>query len=110
MDAYIKSSGDLDFLWVQYHIFYNSQNRYSQHPYNPSKCKNSVIQHALKTRDLKTIKRAFYSELRKYKLKKRVAWLRVKDQERFDAFSLVFYTRTGVDIEFARQKICTYLR
>ena len=39
MDAYIKSSEDLDFLWVQYHIFYNSQNRYSQHRYNPSECK-----------------------------------------------------------------------
>ena len=110
MDAYIKSSEDLDFLWVQYNIFYNTLNRYCQHRYNPSECKNSVIQHAFKTRDSKTIKRAFYSELRKYKLKKRVTWLKFKDQERFDAFSLVFYTRMGVDVEFARRKICAYLR
>ena len=105
MDDYIKINEYFEHILLQYNIYFS-------HPlsYKAYNCKNAVIQHAFQTGNQKDLKKAFFSELKKIKLKKRLMWLKIKDNERFDTFSYIFYKRKGVDIEFARKEICAYLR
>jgi len=58
----------------------------------------------------KEVKLAFYQEIRRKTVLVNLSLRRIKDHQRFNLFSFIFWKRTGVDAEFARRRICLYLK
>jgi len=100
LDAYQEASTRLSMIWMDFHIWYAT-------PRDPRVHKEHLH---LICSNRKTTRGRFYREIRKKSAMKHIAWCRVLDEGRFDAFSAIFYNQTRVDVEFARRTIYKMLR
>jgi len=94
-------------IWQLYHCWYDEKydsTMFKAYP-NLTKAHNTNV-----ISRKKNMKCVFYKEIKKNSAAKHLAWLRYMDECRFNALSDIFYTKTRVDLEFARQIIYSYIR
>ena len=99
LDTFQQAVQSLHDIWEDFHTWFSSTD------HSTMKRNRRLIK---STR--KETRQCFYKEIRKKAAMKHMAWNRILDMRRFDAFSDVFYNQTRVDVEFARRKIYQMLR
>ena len=97
----------LEEIWQLYHCWYNEKCDSAMLKAYPNLTKAQNMN--MKGRN-ENMKRVFYKEMKKKSAAKHLAWLGYMDERRFNALSDIFYTKTRVDLEFARQIIYTCIR
>ena len=100
VDTYRSAEHDRQELWNLYHQWYE----------NPRGAELLRKHRRLNKQTKKEVKLAFYQEIRRKTVLVNLSLRRIKDHQRFYLFSFIFWKRTGVDAEFARRRICLYLK
>jgi hypothetical protein len=100
VDTYRSAEHDRQELWMLYHQWYE----------NPRGAELLRKHRRLNKPTSKEVKLAFYQEIRRKTVLVNLSLRRIKDHQRFNLFSFIFWKKTGVDAEFARRRICLYLK
>lgn len=112
LELYQSSGARQEKLWVLYHNWYDIHFR--NRAQDQRLVDKIMFQSMFKDypRILKNgISRSeIYKEIRRYTAYKYSHWKEYLVQQRFETFSLLFYNKTKVDIEFGRHLICSFIR
>lgn len=100
VDTYRAADQARQELWMLYHQWYE----------NPRGAEVLRKHRRLNKPTRKEVKLAFYQEIRRKTVIINVSLRRIKDHQRFNLFTFIFWKKTGVDAEFARRRICSYLK
>lgn len=100
VDTYRAADQARQELWNLYHHWYM----------NPRGAELLTKHRRLNKPTSKEVKHAFYQEIRRKTVIINMSLRRIKDHQRFNLFSFIFWKKTGVDAEFARRIICSYLK
>lgn len=100
VDTYRSAEHDRQELWNLYHQWYE----------NPRGAELIRKHRRLNKQTKEDVKLAFYQEIRRKTVLVNLSLRRIKDHQRFNLFSFIFWKKTGVDAEFTRTTICDYLK